>query len=125
MLAILNLALFSVASVAHAQAFAPLAPAPSGSRLGTLYGSSSLTDFVNKLFNAALALGAILAVLRIAFAGYMYMTTDAWGQKGEARTIIGDVVLGLLLLLSIWLILKQINPKLLNLDILQAGSLKS
>lgn len=124
LLAICNLVLLGAASAAHAQAFYPLAPVPSGTRLGSLYGSTSLGDFVNKLFNAALALGAILAVLRIAFAGYMYMTTDAWGKKGDAKTIIGDVVLGLLLLLSIWLILKQINPDLLKLNVLQPGSLK-
>lgn len=100
-------------------AFVPLAETPGGSRLGNLYQSANLGDFINRLFTAALALGAILAVLRLAFAGYMYMTTDAWGQKGKAREIIGNVVLGLLLLLSIWLILRQINPQLLDLNILK------
>ncbi len=125
----LNIALISIAAlvivligadVAHAQgSFVPLAPAPGGSKLGELYGSSNLTDFINKLFFASIAVGAILAVLRLAFAGYLYMTTDAWGQKGKAKEVIGDVVIGLLLLLSVWLILRQINPQLLNLDILK------
>lgn len=99
--------------------FVPLSPAPAGSRLGQLYSSNSLTGFVNGLFTAAIAVGAILAVMRLAFAGYLYMTTDAWGQKGKAKEVIGDVILGLLLLLSIWLILRQINPEILNLDILR------
>ncbi len=114
------LALLSV-DFAHAQgSFVPLAPAPSGSRLGQIYTSNSLTGFINGLFTAAIAVGAILAVMRLAFAGYLYMTTDAWGQKGKAKEVIGDVIMGLLLLLSIWLILRQINPKLLDLDILQS-----
>jgi hypothetical protein len=101
---------------ASAATFYPLAPAPGGTRLGDLYGSNSLGQFFNRVFIAAIAVGAILAVLRLAFAGYLYMTTEAWGQKSRAKEIIGDVILGLLLLLSIWLILRQINPNLLNLD---------
>lgn len=106
--------------IAHAQnGFVPLAPAPAGSRIANLYNSRTLTDFMNNAFTVAIAIGAILAVLRLAFAGYLYMTTDAWGQKGKAKEVIGDVILGLLLLLSIWLILRQINPQLLNLDVLR------
>lgn len=117
---LLACAVLGIAYVAHAQdGFVALAPAPASSKLGALYGSTSLTDFINKLFQTALALGAILAVLRLAFAGYMYMTTDIWGKKGEAKTIIGEVVMGILLLFSIYLILKQINPQILNLDVLQ------
>ena len=100
--------------------FVPLADlgAQGGSKLSNLYGSNGLRDYVNALFTFALSLGAILAVLRIAYAGYMYMGTDSWGNKSEAKKIIGDVVVGLLLLLSIWLILNQINPHLLDLNVL-------
>lgn len=115
---VINVLALGVFGLAQAQSgFVPLAPAPSGSRLADLYGANSLDSLINKLFNAAIAAGAILAVLRLAFAGYLYMTTDAFGQKSKAKEVIGDVVLGLLLLLSIWLILRQINPDLLNLDI--------
>lgn len=117
--AALLVSLIGVEYAAAQGAFVPLAETPGGSRLGNLYQSANLGDFINRLFTAALSLGAILAVLRLAFAGYMYMTTDAWGQKGKAKEIIGNVVLGLLLLLSIWLILRQINPQLLDLNILK------
>ncbi len=106
------------ASMATAQTFVPLAPAPGGTRLGDLYGTNgSLADFFNKVFVAMIAVGAILGVLRLAFAGYLYMTTDAFHQKSHAKQVIGDVILGLLLLLSIWLILRQINPNLLDLNV--------
>lgn len=101
------------------QAFVPLAPTPANSKLGVLYGSSNLADFLSKLFAAALSIGAILAVLRLGYAGYVYMTSDAWNSKHHAKEVIGDVVLGLLLLLSVYLILWQINPDILRLDFLR------
>ncbi|MFA7309882.1 MAG: hypothetical protein WC050_03155 [Candidatus Paceibacterota bacterium] len=107
-------------------AFVPLADTSQSPMLSNVYNTNDLAGYVNALFTTALSIGAILAVLRIAYAGYQYMTTDAWGDKQHAKEILGDVTLGLLLLLSIFLILKQINPDLLNLNVLtkvnQAGS---
>ena len=105
--------------VSYAQGgFVPLTKDASFDKIfKTTSGSgTNLTDFVNGAFRAALSLGAILAVLRIAWAGYQYMTSDAWGEKSHAKEILGDVVIGMLLLLSIWLILTQINPQLLKLE---------
>ena len=81
--------------------------------------NNSLAQFFNTLFKAAIVIGAILAVLRLGYAGAIYMTTDLPGMKGNAKSIIANAVMGLLLLLAIWLILNQINPQILNLDILQ------
>jgi hypothetical protein len=106
----------------HAQTFVPLAAPPTSSKLGQIYGTTSLAGFLSALFTAAISIGAILAVLRLGYAGYEYMTSDAWGHKSHAREVIGDVVLGLLLLLGTWLILNQINPQILNLNILQNAS---
>ncbi len=100
-------------------AFVPLSDGTSeASMFQSFYGSDDLGGFVNRLFQAALSIGAILAVLRLAYAGYVYMTSEAFGHKSHAKEIIGDAILGLLLLLSIWLILYQINPEILNLNIL-------
>jgi len=79
----------------------------------------SLAQFFNTLFKTAIVVGAMLAVLRLGYAGFIYMTSDLPGMKGDAKGIIGQTVLGLLLLLSVWLILNQINPQILNLDALQ------
>ena len=81
--------------------------------------TTSLAQFFNSLFKAAIVLGAMFAVLRLGYAGFVYMTTDLPGAKGTARGIISNAVMGLLLLLAVYLILKQINPQILNLDILQ------
>ncbi|OGG52964.1 hypothetical protein A3C20_03795 [Candidatus Kaiserbacteria bacterium RIFCSPHIGHO2_02_FULL_55_25] len=128
-LALFAFGIVFVATVVYAQAplcdgkgFCALAVPPPSSKLGQLYGTTSLAGFLNGLFTAAISIGAILAVLRIAYAGYEYMTSDAWGNKARAKEIIGDVVLGLMLLLGTYLILNQINPQLLNLNILTGVS---
>ena len=82
--------------------------------------TTNLAQFFNAAFKTALVVGAMLAVLRLGYAGFVYMTTDAFGIKGDARKDIQDAVLGLLLLLAVWLILNQINPCLLNLNILNS-----
>jgi hypothetical protein len=122
--------LLAIAGIAHADGtnctatangFVPLACVPSTLKLGQLYGTTGdLSTFINGLFGFALAVGAILAVLRLVYAGFLYMgQSDMWSRKGEARAIMGNVVLGLLLLLGIWIILNQINPDILTLSALQ------
>lgn len=109
---------FSAAVVYAQNGFVPLATAEQSPMLDAVYKTKGLGDYVNTLFTVALSVGAILAVIRIAYAGYLYMGSDMWGNKQKAREMLGDVTLGLLLLLSIVLILKQINPDLLNLNVL-------
>lgn len=106
--------------VVHAQGFVPLAETPAGSKLGQLYTSGDFSSFINGLFKFAIAIGAIVAVLRLAYAGYLYMgQQDMWSKKGEAKDIIKDVTIGLLLLMAIYLILYQINPDILGLKALR------
>jgi hypothetical protein len=88
--------------------------------LARLFGEgATLASFFNALFKTAIVVGAMLAILRLGYAGFIYMTTDSFGTIGNAKRIIGETVMGLLLLLATWLILNQINPQILNLNILQ------
>ena len=98
--------------------FVPLANSDQSPMLQEVYKSTGLGEYINVLFKVSLSVGAILAVVRIAYAGYLYMGTDMWGNKQKAREVLGDVTLGILLLLSIFLILNQINPQLLDLSVL-------
>lgn len=110
-------------ATAAAQSFVPLVTPPPGSVIGNVYSTnfSDLSSFVNGLFRFAIVVGALGAVIRLAWAGYLYMgQADMWSHKGAARAIIGDVTLGLLLLLAVWLILNQINPDILSLKALQS-----
>ena len=103
-------------------AFVPLSNFEGSPRLEQVFNSGDLKDFMNRLFVAAIALGAVLAVLRLAWAGFVYMGTDMWGKKEHAKEIIQDTLIGLFLLLAIWLILKQINPDILKLNVDFSGS---
>ncbi|MDP3965295.1 MAG: hypothetical protein Q8Q13_00660 [bacterium] len=96
--------------------FCPLADVK-GSRLEALYSTDqNLVTYLKTLFKMAISVGAIAAVLRLVYAGYIYMAGDVWTTKEKAKGIFRDVFLGLFLLLSIYIILSQINPNLLNLD---------
>lgn len=90
--------------------------------LGQFFTASqgNLPGLFNAAFNLALSAGAILAVLRISYAGWLYMgAADMWGSKQKAKDVLRDAVIGLLLLLGIWIILDQVNPCILNLDVFQ------
>lgn len=69
-----------------------------------------------------ISIGAMLAVLRLMWAGYLYMGKgfDNWGTKSSAKVVFQDTIIGLLLLLAIATILFQINPKILNLETFRA-----
>lgn len=82
--------------------------------------SGSVAEFVSSAFKIAIVLGAMFAVLRIGYAGFLYMTTDVIGDKGRARSILTSTTLGLVLLLGVFLILNQINPEILKLKILSS-----
>jgi hypothetical protein len=99
--------------------FVPLADYSKSTQFSNIFASNSLSGYINAIFTTLLSVGAILAVLRIAYAGYLYMgSADMWGNKQQAREMLGDAIIGLLLLFGIYLILYQINPNLLNLNIL-------
>jgi hypothetical protein len=100
-------------------AFVPLAKDDyaESQKLRALFSNDqSLVTYLNTLFKFAITVGAILAVLRLLYAGYMYMASDVFTSKEKAKEIFKDVFLGLFLLLSIFIILRQINPNLLNLE---------
>lgn len=95
----------------------PLAPLPSNFGQDT----DSLGGYLNTIFYTVIAGAAILAVLRIMWGGFQYMTSEAVAQTKDARIIITMAVLGLILLLASWLILYVINPSLTRLDALELG----
>ncbi len=97
--------------------FVPLADYSGSPQLNTVMTSNSLPQYLNALFQFSLSIGAILAVVMIVWGGYLYMSSDIWNKKALAKQKITDAVIGLLLLLAIYLILYQINPDILNLNI--------
>jgi len=103
-----------------APTFVTLANYASSSQIAQAYRSKlSLAPLINNTFKIILSVGAMLAVLRIAYGGYMYMgSADMWGNKQTAKEIVSNALIGLILLFGIYLILFQINPCILNLNFL-------
>ena len=97
--------------------FVPLEKFEGSAKLSNAYASEGLSDFLNKLFLGAVSLGAILAVLRLAWAGFQYMGNDLWSSKQHAKEVMQETLLGLFILLGISLILNQINPDILKLNV--------
>lgn len=81
--------------------------------------ANDLSGFINGIFKIAIVVGAMLAVLRLVYAGFLYMGTDIFDKKGAAKEAIQNALIGLLLLVTTYILLNQINPDILNLNITQ------
>lgn len=74
----------------------------------------SLGVYLQNMFNIGLGVAGVLAVIMITIGGVLYMTTEAVGGKSSAKSIINNAVLGLVLALASFLLLKTINPAFIN-----------
>ena len=81
-------------------------------------GADGLSGMLNAAFQTSLAVGAVLAMFRIAYAGWLYMGSDIWSNKKKAIEIFQNAIIGLLLLLGVYLILYQIDRRILLLRIM-------
>jgi hypothetical protein len=109
----LSLLIAALPSFVSAAGYVPLEPLPFLKNAS----NPSLPQLLQALFQLSLIAGAGLAVLMITIGGIQYMTGDALHQKQEGRSRIQGAVFGLILLIFIYLLLRTINPQLLNFDI--------
>lgn len=113
---ILICTLLLLPTAALAADFVPLAPIP------PLEGKyEDISQYVNAVFNLAISISAVLAVIMIIWHGIEYMTQDAVTEKKDHLTGIRSAVFGLILLLLSWLILFVINPQILDLAALESS----
>ena len=84
---------------------------------GLAIEGGDLTGFINNLFDLAVLIASVIAVILITFYGLQYMTTEAVGKTKNAKTRIGQILTGILMLLGIWVFFNQINPDILSLRI--------
>ena len=91
-----------------------LAPLPG---FGYTIGSDlSIGKYVNTVIKIVIGLMGIAAVFIIIGAGIEYMTSDSFGIKMGAKGKIQDAALGLAVIIGIYVILRTINPYLLDLN---------
>ncbi len=82
---------------------------------GSLMNEVDINGYVQKMFNLFIALAGVAAVFMLVLGGFEYMTTDAFQGKENARARLSNAVKGLLLVLCSFLILRTINPKLVDI----------
>ena len=107
---------FSVALVASAQGYIPLAPIE-----GTLKAGSNTTDlptYLAGIYKVAIAAAGALAFLMIVWGGFTYVTAESIGGKDAGREYIQNAIGGLVLAIASYVLLYTINPALVqfNLD---------
>ena len=112
-LTLASLFLFCIPAVVLAAPYVPLEPLPFLSQVQ----GTKLPDLLQALFQLLIIGGAGVAVLMVTIGGIQYMTGEAIHQKSEGKARIQNSVMGLILLLFIYLLLRTINPQLLNFNL--------
>lgn len=103
---------FLFTSVAEAVDFVPMT--------GFFQPASLDTEqFIQLLYGMAISIAALLAVIRIVYAGVQYMLTDVVTSKQKAKKDILGAILGLLIVISAVFILEIINPDLVEFPLFQ------
>jgi hypothetical protein len=104
--------------VANAQTTNPkytlLEPLPSigSTSQSTMQPDITLNDYIKYAINLLIAVSAAAAVFMIVWGGLQYMTTDSWGNKSAGLEKVKNAVIGLLMVLSTYIILRTVNPAL-------------
>jgi len=91
-----------------------LAPLPG---IGDKGGTTNLQSYIPAIFSLAIGLSAVAAVLMIVIGGFQYMSADAIMKKTAGRQRIQNAIIGLVFVITAWLILHTINPNLLTLNL--------
>ena len=105
--------LLGSAPTLHAVTYTPLVGLPQVNG-----GGQGLSAYFNQLYMATVAVGAILAFLRIAFAGAKWSLSEIVSDKASAKNDIKGALLGLAILLVPFIVLNTIYSGLTNLNIL-------
>lgn len=77
--------------------------------------TDSIPNYIVRLYQFGIGIAGILAVGMIIAGAIMYSVSGAVDKKGEGKDMIISALWGILLLFGSYLILKTINPKLIDL----------
>jgi hypothetical protein len=106
---------FFLPLLTFAQDFVPLVGIPFMEQPEDATATAMLSAYANAFYIAAISLGAVVAVLKIIFAGVKYMLTDIVTDKSQAKTDIKGALLGLILIIGAVLILETISTDITSL----------
>ena len=98
--------------------YVQLAPLTGLNPPSSVVTQTGLAGYLQTLFWLAIVLAGVLAVLMITKGGILYMASEAFNTKAEAKKQITMAIVGFLLAISSVLILTTINPDLLKFNLL-------
>ena len=88
--------------------------------------TQAFPQYVRSIYILSMWLAGISALLMITVGGFWYMTSAGnTSRTGKAKGIITDAIIGLVLMLTAWLILNTINPDLTSITLSGAGGVSS
>ncbi len=91
-------------------------------QVGEAYQCPGIVNYIVAIYRWLLGATAILAVLMIMVAGFSWMTSGGnTGLIESAKKRMSDALIGLLLLISTFIILQTLNPALITLPVLNLG----
>ncbi|MEK7148220.1 MAG: pilin [Patescibacteria group bacterium] len=93
-----------------------LAPIPQLLKPGST-NSTDTASYIPGLIRLVIGLAGALAVIRIIYGGFRYISSDAFGTKSNAKGIIEGAFWGLIMALSAWLVLYTVNPNLVKINL--------
>lgn len=113
----LVVSLATIAITANAQGYVPLAPLPIGEG-GSLSYSYTMSSYLSGAIKLIIALGGALAILMAIIGGTQYVAAGiSPDAKSSAKARITNAFIGLALILTSYLILNSINPKLVQFNL--------
>jgi hypothetical protein len=74
-------------------------------------------NYTQYIFNLVYGLSAVAAIFMIVLSGFKYVTVESFTGKSDAKKNLQNAILGLLLLFGSYLILRTINPRLVEIPI--------
>ncbi|MBP6860483.1 MAG: TrbC/VirB2 family protein [Candidatus Pacebacteria bacterium] len=77
----------------------------------------NLPMFLNTVYTLVIGIAVVLAVLQIVRGGILWMLTDSFTEKSQARHLITVAIMGLVLVLSPVIVFNIINPCILSLSL--------
>ncbi|MDE2172767.1 MAG: hypothetical protein KGJ33_02395, partial [Patescibacteria group bacterium] len=115
--------MIAAAQTAAQNNYTVLAPLPCISGNGVSCPSGNLQNvtqvsyqqYIQYAFNLMIALAAVAAVVMLVWGGFEYVLSAVPGTKSDGKARVTNAVIGLVLVLCTYLILKTINPQLVNI----------
>jgi len=76
-----------------------------------------LIDLAQNIINTGIFLAIFLSAMLFAYAGWLYLTNEAIGEQQKAKSMFSNVAIGLVILLSAWLVVDTLMGGILKENI--------